>query len=182
MNLGKRFWAIATVTASVWLTACTGVPENVKPVSDFDAERYLGTWYEVARLPHSFEEGLSQVTAEYSLMDDGNIRVVNAGYNAESGEWDRAEGVAKFVEGPDVGHLKVSFWGPFYASYVVVLLDKDDYQYSLVTGPDKDYLWLLSREKQLPDDVKEEMLKVAGDAGYPLDKLIWVDQSASSSP
>ncbi|MGP4845916.1 lipocalin family protein [Marinobacter sp. 1Y8] len=182
MNPVKRLWLVCVVGASVWLTACTGLPENVTPVNNFDAERYLGTWYEVARLPHSFEEGLSQVKAEYTLKDDGNIRVVNTGYSAESGEWERAEGVAKFVESPDVGHLKVSFWGPFYASYVVVLLDHDNYQYSLVTGPDKDYLWLLSREKQLPDEVKDEMLKVAGEAGYPLDELIWVDQSDSTSP
>ncbi len=182
MNPFKRLGLGVVICASVWLTACTGAPENITPVNDFDAERYLGTWYEVARLPHSFEEGLSQVQAEYTLRDDGDIRVLNTGYNADSEEWERAEGVAKFVEGPEVGHLKVSFWGPFYASYVVVLLDKDNYQYSMVTGPDKDYLWLLSREKQLPDDVKDEMLKVAADAGYSLDELIWVDQSGGTPP
>lgn len=159
------------------LAGCTGVPEKVTPVSGFEPNRYLGTWYEIARLPHPFEEGLSYVQATYSQNDDGSIAVLNEGFNADSGEWEQAEGVAKFVETPDVGHLKVSFFGPFYASYVVMALDKDDYQYSLVTGPDKDYLWILSRSPELDGQVRDRLVEQAREAGYPVKDLIWVNQS-----
>jgi apolipoprotein D and lipocalin family protein len=104
---------LATILA-VFLSACTGAPEGVEVVSGFDLNRYLGTWYEIARLDHSFERGLSSITATYSLRDDGGVRVINRGYNAEEGEWDEAEGKAYFVGDEDVGQLKVSFFGPFY--------------------------------------------------------------------
>lgn len=112
--------ALSLITATLLLLAgCTGLPEGIEPVTGFDKDRYLGTWYEIARLDHSFEEGLSKVTAEYTLNDDGSIKVINRGYNAEESEWQEAEGRAKFVGDSDVGHLKVSFFGPFYGSYVV---------------------------------------------------------------
>ncbi|WP_082888473.1 lipocalin family protein [Marinobacter sp. LQ44] len=113
-------------TLLLLLTGCTGLPKGIEPVTGFDQDRYLGTWYEIARLDHSFERSLSQVTADYTLNDDGSIKVINRGYNAEKGEWKEAQGRAKFVGDSEVGHLKVSFFGPFYASYVVFELD-DDY-------------------------------------------------------
>lgn len=156
------------------LTACTGVPEDVSPVGNFDAEKYAGKWYEIARLDHSFEQGLSNVTATYTLREDGGIDVVNRGFSKEEGEWDEAKGKAFFVKNNTTGHLKVSFFGPFYASYVVMALDKEEYQYALVTGPDKDYLWILAREQQLSDAVREKLLAIANQHGYDTDKLIWV--------
>jgi len=156
------------------LTACTGVPENVSPVGNFDAEKYAGKWYEIARLDHSFEQGLSNVTATYTLREDGGIDVVNRGFSKEEGEWDEAKGKAFFVKNNTTGHLKVSFFGPFYASYVVMALDKEEYQYALVTGPDKDYLWILAREQQLSDAVREKLLAIANQHGYDTDRLIWV--------
>src|SRR5690554_7009160 len=110
---------IALTALALTLSACTGLPSGIEPVTGFDQDRYLGTWYEIARLDHSFERGLSRVTAEYTLNDDGSIRVINRGYNTEKGAWKEAEGRAKFVGDSEVGHLKVSFFGPFYASYVV---------------------------------------------------------------
>lgn len=168
--------SLTFLTACV-LTGCTGVPENVAPVTGFEPQRYLGTWYEVARLPHPFEEGLSYVQATYSENDDGSIAVLNEGFNAESGEWEKAEGVARLVGSPDTAHLKVSFFGPFYASYIVMALDKQDYQYSLVTGPDRDYLWILSRSPQMDPSVKDRLVDQARAANYPVDDLIWVEQA-----
>lgn len=160
--------------AFLLLSGCTSKPDNVTPVTGFDSERYLGDWYEIARLDHSFEEGLDNVTASYRKLNDGGIGVVNRGYNAEEGQWDEAQGKAYFVNEPDTGWLKVSFFGPFYASYIVAELDKKDYQWSLVTGPDKDYLWILSRTKTLPDEVRQQLIEKAASMGYDTDALIFV--------
>ena len=160
------------------LCACTGLPEGVEPVQDFQPERYLGKWYEIARLDHSFERGLTRVTAEYSRRDDGGIRVLNRGYNAEKGEWDQAEGKAYFVRGDEEGYLKVSFFGPFYGAYVVFGLDRENYRYSFVSGPDRSYLWLLARTPTVDRAVIDRFVTVAGSLGYPTDELIFVDQES----
>jgi apolipoprotein D and lipocalin family protein len=165
-------------TAAVFTAACTGAPEGVEPVTGFELDRYLGTWYEIARLDHSFERGLSNVTADYSLRDDGGVRVINRGYKAEDGEWDEAEGKAYFVGDEDVGQLKVSFFGPFYGGYNVFELDKDGYQYSMVAGPDRSYLWILSRTSDLDDAVLERLLAKAGELGFPLGELIMVEHDS----
>ncbi len=159
----------------VTLTGCTGLPENVEPVSDFELDRYLGKWYEIARLPHSFEEGLSNVTAQYRLRNDGGVAVLNRGYSDEEQAWEEAQGKAYFVEDENIGHLKVSFFGPFYASYVIVELD-EAYNYAMVTGPDRDYLWLLSRTPELDDEIVSRLVNKAKSLGYAVDKLIYVKQ------
>lgn len=145
-------------------------------MDNLDKDRYLGTWYEIARLDHSFEEGLSQVTAEYTKNDDGSIKVINRGYNAETGEWEEAEGRAVFVDNSSTGHLKVSFFGPFYASYVVFGLD-DDYSHAYITGYNRDYLWLMARTPEVSDSVLEDFKETARAKGFDLDELIIVDQS-----
>ena len=114
------------VLISIFLTGCLGTPEGVRPVEQFELSRYLGKWYEIARLDHSFERGLENVTAEYSLKGDGGVRVLNRGFSVKDDKWKQAEGKAYFVRGEDEGHLKVSFFGPFYGSYVVFDLDKDN--------------------------------------------------------
>lgn len=157
------------------LAGCTSVPKGVTPVQDFELNKYLGTWYEIARFDHRFERGLNYVTAEYQLNDDGTVRVINRGKDRDSGEWEQAEGVAKFAGDNDTGHLKVSFFGPFYASYVIAALD-DDYQYSLVTGPSRDYLWILSRTPSLGHDVLNDLVNKARDLGYATNELIYVQQ------
>lgn len=159
----------------VGLSGCTGVPDKVKPIQGFELPRYLGEWYEIARFDHSFEEGLTEVTATYSMRDDGGVKVINRGYSKEAGTWDEAEGKAYFVESATTGHLKVSFFGPFYASYVIMALDKEDYQYALITGPDKDYLWILARTPSISKDVRTQLLEKATAAGYDVSKLIWVE-------
>jgi apolipoprotein D and lipocalin family protein len=157
------------------LTGCVGIPENVKPVDNFKLEKYLGKWYEIARLDHSFEKGLSRVTAEYSLRPDGGVKVINRGYSAKDNKWKEALGKAYFVKGPDQGFLKVSFFGPFYGSYVIFALDHENYQYALVSGPDKSYLWLLARSPKMNEDIKNDLIVKAKAAGFDTGKLLSVN-------
>ncbi|HBQ02874.1 MAG: lipocalin [Alteromonadaceae bacterium] len=170
MVMLKRFMTVCTV---VFITACTGLPDNVEPVRNFDPERYLGTWYEIARLDHSFERDLERVTATYELNDDGSIAVLNKGFNTEKGEWRQAEGVAKPMGSSDIGHLKVSFFGPFYGTYAVFEL-ADDYSYAFVSGYNTDYLWLLAREPQISVDVRERFMARSQALGFETADLIWV--------
>ena len=166
----KRFMTVCTV---VFITACTVLPDNVEPVRNFDPERYLGTWYEIARLDHSFERDLERVTATYELNDDGSIAVLNKGFNTEKAEWRQAEGVAKPMGSNDIGHLKVSFFGPFYGTYAVFEL-ADDYSYAFVSGYNTDYLWLLAREPQINVDVRERFMARSQALGFETADLIWV--------
>ena len=156
------------------LTGCVGIPKGVTPVDSFELERYLGRWYEIARLDHSFERGLSRVTAEYSLRKDGGVRVINRGWSAAKGTWRQAEGRAYFVEGKDRGYLKVSFFGPFYGSYVIFELDRD-YRYALVCGPDTSYLWLLAREPEIDAGLRDRLIARAAALGFATERLIIVD-------
>ena len=167
----KRFSALL----ALFITGCVGIPDNVKPVGHFDAGRYLGKWYEIARLDHPFERGLTRVSADYSLRDDGGVRVVNRGYSAKEGKWKEAEGKAYFVGSRDVGYLKVSFFGPFYGSYVVIDLDHENYGHVLVCGPDRSYLWILARKPRLDDSVKARLTAKAAALGFETGKLIFVE-------
>ncbi|MFC3122280.1 lipocalin family protein [Agaribacter flavus] len=156
------------------LVSCTQIPDGIEPVSNFDKTRYLGRWYEIARLDHPFERGLSKITATYTLNNDGSIKVVNTGYNEEENKWDVAEGKAYFVSDEDVGHLKVSFFGPFYASYVIADLDKDNYDWAIVTGPSREYLWILSRRPILDEFSLNQSIEFAKSKGFPVEDLIFV--------
>ena len=167
---------LLVIAAALFLSACTGMPAGVAPVKDFELNRYLGKWYEVARLDHSFEKGLEQVSAEYSLNPNGSVKVVNRGYSTTKNKWSEAVGKAKFVQDPATGYLKVSFFGPFYGSYVVFDLDKEGYEYAFVSGPDLSYLWLLSRNKTVSSEVKASFLKQAKAIGFDTSKLIFVKQ------
>lgn len=158
------------------LTSCVGVPEGITPVKNFELNRYLGKWYEIARLDHSFERGLERVTAEYSLREDGGINVLNKGYSIGQKKWKEAKGKAYFVNSPNIGHLKVSFFGPFYGSYVIFGIDEINYDYAFVTGPNKSYLWLLARTPKLPQEVIERFIQRANSLGFDTSKLIFVNQ------
>lgn len=156
------------------LTGCLGMPEGVAPVQGFALDRYLGKWYEIARLDHRFERGLENITAEYSLRDDGGVRVLNRGYSADEKKWKEARGKAYFVDKTDEGYLKVSFFGPFYGSYVVFELDREKYQYAFVSGPDTSYLWLLSRTPTVPQEVIEKFKQKSKQLGFDTSALIFV--------
>ena len=177
LTMIKKITKFGVIGATLMmLSGCLGMPKGVEPVSGFELNRYLGKWYEVARLNHSFEEGLSQVSAEYSVNEDGSVKVINRGYSKEEQEWNEAEGKAKFIGAEDQGYLKVSFFGPFYGSYVVFELDKENYQYAFVSGPDLDYLWLLSRTKEVDQDVIERFVSTAQSLGFKTNELIFVEQ------
>lgn len=154
--------------------SCVSIPDGTQPVDHFQIERYLGTWYEIARLDHSFERGLTRVSAEYRLRDDGGIRVLNRGYSAEDSRWKEAEGKAYFVNRADQGYLKVSFFGPFYGAYVILELDRQNYSYALVCGPDKSYLWILARSPRLDEDVRKRLVAKAAALGFDTSRLIYV--------
>ncbi|MDD2604873.1 MAG: lipocalin family protein [Desulfobacterales bacterium] len=168
-----RFKAIALLV--LLLAGCVGVPEGIEPVGSFQLERYLGRWYEIARLDHSFERGLSHVSADYEMRGDGGVRVINRGFSAAESRWKEAEGKAVFVDRPDRGYLKVSFFGPFYGSYVVFELDRENYQYALVSGPDRSYLWILARTPRLAPEVIDRLVQKAKAAGFDTDGLIFVE-------
>ncbi len=159
---------------SLMLVACTGIPAGVKPVEAFDINRYLGTWYEIARLDHSFERGLDNVTATYDLQNDGSIRVINKGLSISDNGPRSATGKAYFVDDNQQGHLKVSFFGPFYSSYIIFGLDRDHYQYAFVSGYNTSYLWLLSRKPTIDPIVLQQFKDSARQLGFALDKLIMV--------
>ena len=165
---------IATVL-SLFLFGCVGIPEKVKPVDNFQLERYLGKWYEIARLDHSFERGLTQVTAEYTMRDSGGVRVLNRGYSEKEKTWKQVEGKAYFVQGTDKGYLKVSFFGPFYGSYIVLELDHEHYRYAMVCGPDNSYLWILARDPEMNNKLKDSLMAKASALGFDVSKLIFVD-------
>lgn len=167
---------VLIILLSLVLSACLGMPEKVTPVKNFDLKKYLGKWYEIARLDHSFERGLKRVTAEYSLREDGGVSVINRGFLEKETEWQEAKGKAYFVGDPNEGYLKVSFFGPFYGSYVIFGLDQEDYQYAFISGPDLSYLWLLSREPVLEPEIIARFTREASKLGFNTDELIFVEQ------
>jgi apolipoprotein D and lipocalin family protein len=169
---------IAMVVAALLLAACSSPipPAGVAVVTPFNTQRYLGTWYEIARLDHSFESGLENVTATYSQRDDGGLNVLNKGYNPDRGMWQKTDGVAYFTGSTNVAALKVSFIGPFYGGYNVIGLDKN-YQHALVCGPDRDYLWILARTPTISAEMKQVLLASATRQGFDVSKLIWVKQT-----
>ena len=122
---------------------------------------------------------MSSVTATYSMRDDGGVKVLNKGFKEDSQEWGEAEGKAYFVDSSDVGHLKVSFFGPFYGSYIIFELGTLDYQYAFISGMNTDYLWLLARTPKVSDELIEHFVKSASALGFDTEQLIFVDQSKS---
>jgi apolipoprotein D and lipocalin family protein len=154
--------------------SCSTIPEGVTAVRTFDKTKYLGKWYEIARFDFKFERGLNNTTAQYSMNEDGTIKVVNRGYNYEKKKWEEATGVAKFVGESDVAMLKVSFFRPFYAGYNVIAID-NEYKYALVCGNKLSYLWILSRETTIPEDIKQNYLAIAKKLGFDTSALIWVE-------
>ncbi len=172
MRRGIRRIPMAVV---FFLSGCVAIPDAVSPVTGFQLERYLGRWYEIARMDHSFERGLTRVTADYSLRSDGGVKVLNRGYSPAEKAWKEAEGKAYFVTTADQGYLKVSFFGPFYGSYVVFELDRDNYQYALVCGPNKSYLWMLARSPEVPDALTKALTEKAAALGFDTSRLIFVD-------
>lgn len=162
------------ITLSVLLSllmGCSKLTVDNSVVTDFDLNRFLGSWYEIARFDHKFERGMEQTKAVYVLREDGKVDVINTGM--KDGQPSEAKGIAKLTDTP--GLLHVSFWGPFYSDYRIMFLD-DDYQYALIGGGSDDYLWILSRTPQISDEAKTQIVAQAQKRGYDPTKLIWVKQ------
>ena len=166
----RNLWAVACCL----LSGCLAVPDGIEPIDNFELNRYLGKWYEIARLDHSFERGLEAVTAEYSLREDGGIRVINSGRNTDTQINQEAKGKAYFVEEPNLGHLKVSFFGPFFGSYVIFELD-EDYQTAFIAGNTTNYLWLLARTPKVSQELVDEFIARADQLGFDTSQLIFVN-------
>jgi apolipoprotein D and lipocalin family protein len=174
----KFAWLLAGVLG---LAGCsTAPPEGITAVTPFELSRYEGQWFEVARMDHSFERDLSDVSARYSLQIDGSVQVINRGFDSKKNGWKEAIGRAVFTGDPKTASLKVSFFGPFYGGYHVAALDMANYQWALVVGPDRDYVWILARDKQLKPEVRAQLLAQAQSMGLAVEKLIWVSHTRSS--
>ena len=164
-------WLALLLAALLALAGCaTAPPAGLTPVTPFDVNRYAGKWYEIARMDHSFERGLSDVSARYTVQPDGSVQVINRGFDVSRQAWKEAVGKALFTGDASRGALKVSFFGPFYGGYNVVALDPD-YRWSLVVGPDLGYVWILARERQLSPAVRQQVLEKA--RSLPADALIF---------
>ena len=167
----------ASLIALLLLAGCTGRPGGVEPITSFDVNRYTGVWYEIMRLDHSFERGLTNVTARYDLRDDGTVGVLNRGVDREKCEWSEAEGTARFQGDKTVASLSVTFFWPFAGGYHVFELDQDDYAYAVVAGASHSYLWIRARRPDLPVETRDKLVAKARDLGFPVGELILVDQS-----
>lgn len=166
--------SVAAATTVVFaLAAFMRVPKRLMTVKPFDLQKYLGKWYEIARLDYKWERHLDNVTATYTLKENGDVRVDNKGYDFIKEKWEESIGKAKFVDDPQEGRLKVSFFGPFYSGYNVIAID-ENYKYALVVGESTKYLWILSREKTIPEEIKQDYLQKARALGYKTEELIWV--------
>lgn len=159
---------------AIIVSACTSPPKGIKPIHNFRANDYLGTWYEIMRLDHPFERGLSNVTAHYSLRDDNNINVLNKGFNEEKCELKEARGIAKFIQDKSIGSLAVSFFRPIYGGYHIIAIDEKNYSYAMVTGSNRKYLWILSRKSSLEEEVLTKLINKANTLGFKTDELIKV--------
>lgn len=173
MNAGS---IISILSILIAFFSCSTIPQGVTAVSPFDKAQYLGKWFEIARFDFKFERGLNNTSAEYTLRNDGTIKVVNRGYDYEHNLWKEAIGTAKFVENDTTAMLKVSFFGPFYGGYNLIAIDPD-YKYALVCGSSLEYLWILSREKSIPETVKQEYLDTAERLGFDISKLLWIEHN-----
>ncbi len=173
MKTRQFIYLLLICAIMIGLYSCNTIPNGAVAVNPFNKERYLGKWYEIARKDFKYERDLSNTTAEYSLNDNGTIKVDNQGYNTKKGEWTQAIGKAKFVGEENIAKLKVSFFGPFYSGYNVIAID-DEYRYALVAGKSLKYLWILSREINIPEEIKDKYLKIAEEIGYNTADLIWV--------
>jgi apolipoprotein D and lipocalin family protein len=174
---GKYILRIAFGFLLLFLTGCTGKPDGIEPIQSFDVNRYSGEWFEIMRLDHRFERGLTNVTATYTLKADGSVDVLNRGFNREDCAWEEADGRAVFQEDPDTASLSVTFFWPFAGGYHVFALDQKNYQWAAVSGPSRSYLWMLARRPDLAPEIRTRLVNKARDLGFPVDDLILVDHS-----
>lgn len=175
----KEKWIIGAAAAGAGIAGLAYAlwPKNKIPrsaiVQPFDKKKYMGIWHEIARLPNKIEHNLKDLTEEYSLNEDGSVKVITRAYNFEKNKPIEAEGKAKFKGGGKRGKLEVAYYLPFYLDYNVIDID-EDYHYALVSGSSLDHLWFLSRETSIPDDIKTRFLAKATALGFNTGNLEWI--------
>ena len=173
-----RITALFILLASAF--GCARSTRSIEPVRGFDVHRYSGKWYEIARFPHSFEKGLTHVTAEYGLEKNGTISVLNKGYDPQKQKWKSARASARFSGPKDMGLLSVTFFKPFSAPYKIIHLDKESYQYALLTSSSYKYLWILSRAPTMKRETLDSLIQKATSYGFDVTKLLLVEQGKNS--
>ncbi|NOU00193.1 MAG: lipocalin [Gallionella sp.] len=170
----KRIWIASVVL--LWGCATT-VLEGLEPVTGFNVERFMGKWYEIERIENMYETGLGNVSAEYFLSPDGNIRVIHRGFHPRRNSWSIATGQISFVGSRDVGSFKITFGSPVPLPYNVLEIDPQ-YRYAMVSGIDRDSLWILSREPQLDRSILDSLVAKAKTLGFSTKNLMYVEQKA----
>jgi apolipoprotein D and lipocalin family protein len=179
MSTTQLLWMVFPI-CYIFISGCSVSKEMstefIPAVKSFDLQRYLGLWYEIARLPHSFENGLDRVTATYTLREDGKIAVLNKGFNVEKGEWSEAIGKARIKDDTAGAFLEVSFFWIFYADYKVIELDTTNYSYAMITSSSKKYLWILCRTPHLDNAVYDTLIRKAADWGFNTSAIYKVPQ------
>ncbi len=171
-NLIIGLAAGAGVAAIAYSLFSRDIPKGAVAVSPFEKERYMGLWYEIARMPSLIEKDLIKLTEDYALNDDGSMTVITRSYNEKKDKWNEVSGKIKMAGADSVGMLKVSYFGPAYVSYNVLAIDPD-YRYALVSGSGLSYMWILSKEKSIPEDIKQQFLATAKQIGFDINKLEW---------
>ena len=171
---------VAVFCIVIFTSGCTTLNNNIIPVNDFEADRYAGKWFEIARLDNRFEHGMNNVSAEYIIQQD-SIKVINRGFDVSQSHWQQSTGIALLVSESDVGHFKVSFFRPFYGSYVIFELDKQGYQYAFVAGSDLEYLWLLARTPTVNNSLKQKFMRDSQALGFDTSKLVWVEHTINKN-
>ena len=181
-SVGALVYLLWAAFAAILLvvSGCTGKPDGIDPVRPFDINRYSGEWFEIMRLDHTFERGLTNVTATYTPRDDGSVGVLNRGFDREGCRWKDADGQAVFQGATDTASLSVTFFWPFAGGYHVIELDQRDYGWALVSGPSRRYLWILARRPDLAPDIRNRLVEKARSLGFPVGDLILVDHSRTT--
>ena len=173
MSVVRNGALVLLVLVAAGCGSANGGGPPLRTVGRVDLDRYLGTWYEIARYPNSFQEGCQATTATYSLRDDGDIKVLNACHEGSpDGPRDTAEGKAWVVDQKTNAKLEVQFFWPFSGDYWIIDLG-EDYEYAVVGNPDRSYLWILSRTTSLEQDALDGILTRVEGQGYDRAKLLW---------
>lgn len=180
--LSGAILTLLVVSLSYLMFGKLGIPDGVTAVTPFDLKRIQGDWYEIARLDHGFEKGLSHVRNHYEIGTDGEFKLENQAFDLRHGTWQNTTGKGALIGDPAVGRLKISYFGPFYGSFNIIALDEKDYKWMMATGPSTHYLWILARDKALDDAVMQNLIRKAVGLGFKLEKLIYVDQKPESLP
>ena len=167
---GLGIVALATATYLLWPKK--DLPGKATVVQPFDFDRYLGKWYEIARLPNKVEDNVQSLTETYTRGSEGLVEVITRAFDTQKKLWVKAAGKVKLATRQNLGKLKVSYFGPFYFAYNILDID-DDYRWALVSGNNLDQLWILSRETNIPEVIKERFLHHARGVGFNTDKLEW---------